>query len=49
MNSAPANSFDRIEIIYNKFDSIIISPENKQQFIESLLVINPDIKVKYKK
>lgn len=47
--SAPANSFDRLEIIYNKFDSIVVSPENKQQFIEDLLAVNPEIEVKYRK
>lgn len=47
--SAPANSFDRLEIIYNKFDSLIVSPENKQRFIEDLLAIHPEIEVKYKK
>lgn len=47
--SASANSFDRLEIIYNKFDSLIVSPENKQRFIEDLLAIHPEIEVKYKK
>src|SRR5690554_1328100 len=47
--SAPANSFDRLEIIYNKFDSLIVSHENKQRFIEDLLAIHPEIEVKYKK
>ncbi|NBW37116.1 MAG: hypothetical protein EBR30_19260 [Cytophagia bacterium] len=30
--SSPATSFDRIEIIYNKFESLIISPADKQSF-----------------
>lgn len=47
--SAPANSFDRLEIIYNKFDSVVVSPENKQQFIKDLLAIHPEIEVQYKK
>lgn len=47
--SAPANSFDRLEIIYNKFDNLVVSPENKQRFIEDLLAIHPEIEVKYKK
>ena len=47
--SAPANSFDRLEIIYNKFDSLVVSPENKQRFIEDILAIHPEIEVKYKK
>lgn len=47
--SAPANSFDRLEIIYNKFDNLVVSPENKQRFIEDLLAIHPEIEVKNKK
>lgn len=47
--AAPAFSFDRLEILYNKFDSILVSPENKEQFIADLLNINPDIEVRYKK
>jgi len=47
--AAPAFSFDRLEILYNKYDSILVSPENKEQFIADLLNVNPDIEVKYKK
>lgn len=47
--AAPAFSFDRLEILYNKFDSILVSPENKEQFIADLLSVNPDIEVRYKK
>lgn len=47
--SSPAASFDRIEIIYNKFDSVIISPKEKQLFIQDILQINPTIEIKYKK
>lgn len=47
--SSPAASFDRLEIFYNKFDSIIISPNNKSDFISDLTKINPEIEVKYKK
>ena len=49
IQAAAANSFDRLEIIYNKFDSILVSPENNQQFIEDLLSVNPKIEVKNKK
>lgn len=49
IRAAAASSFDRLEIIYNKFDSILVSPENNQQFIEDLLSINPKIEVKNKK
>ncbi len=41
--SAPALSFDRIEIFYNTYDSVVISPQNKKDFIETLKQINPAI------
>lgn len=41
--SSPALSMDRLEIIYNKFDSIIVSPQDKESFIQDLLAINPAI------
>lgn len=43
--SAPAPSFDRIEIKYGKFDSIIISPKDKLDFAKDLSIINPSIKI----
>lgn len=44
--SAPAPSFDRIKISYNKYDNILISPSNKVEFISHLLDINSKIIVK---
>lgn len=41
--SSPALSLDRIEIFYNKFDSVIVSPENKADFVAELKSINPAI------
>lgn len=41
--SSPALSFDRLEVFYNKFDSVIISPKNKEEFIAQLQNINPAI------
>lgn len=41
--SAPALSLDRIEVLYNKFDSVLISPENKEEFVDELKKINPSI------
>jgi hypothetical protein len=41
--SSPALSIDRLEIVYNTFDSILISPKNKKSFIESILKINPTV------
>jgi hypothetical protein len=46
--SAPALSLDRIEIFYNKYDSIVISPPNKTGFIAHLQRINGDIQVQLK-
>ncbi len=47
--SSPAASIDRIEIFYNKFDSVLISPKKKKAFIEDLLKINSNIEVIYRK
>lgn len=41
--SSPALSLDRLEVFYNKFDSVIISPQNKEEFIAQLQNINPAI------
>lgn len=47
--SSPAASLKgRIEIKYNKWDIVIISPKDKQNFIDHLLRINPEIAVKIK-
>jgi len=35
-----------IEIMYNRYDDIFISPENKEQFIAQLLEINSNIEIK---
>lgn len=47
--SSPAASIDRLEIFYNKFDSILISPNHKREFIQNLLEINPNIEIIYRK
>lgn len=44
--SSPAASLDRLEIIENNKNSILISPKNKIEFIEELKKINPQIDVK---
>jgi TctA family transporter len=46
--SAPALSLDRIEVFYNRYDSIIISPPDKIAFIAELKAINNSIEVKLK-
>lgn len=44
--SSPAPSYNRIELIYNKFDSMVISPKNKTAFAKDLLKINSEIENK---
>lgn len=48
LQKSPANSLDRIEILYNKFDIILVSPKDKTEFIESLTELNNNIEVKLK-
>lgn len=43
--SSPALSFNRLEILYNKFDTILISPKDKEGFIKALKIINQEIEV----
>lgn len=43
--SSPAGSLDRLEIFYNKFDSIIISPVRTEEFLKELLASNPNIEI----
>jgi len=43
--SSPAASFDRIEIQYGKFKSIIISPKDKLNFCKDLNELNPEITI----
>lgn len=44
--SAPALSVtERIEVFYNKYDSVVISPQNRKQFIADILSINPAVVV----
>jgi hypothetical protein len=43
--SAPALSLDRIEIFYNRYDSVVISPPDKTVFIAHLKSINNHIEL----
>lgn len=43
--SAPAASIDRLELLYNESDTVLISPKDKRGFIADLLKINPNIEV----
>ena len=47
--SSPATSLDRLEINYGRFDTVIISPKQKKEFVNDLTTINKDIQVKWKK
>jgi hypothetical protein len=46
--SAPALSLERLEMFYNKWDSVVISPPHKMDFIAHLKSLNSDIEVKLK-
>jgi hypothetical protein len=46
--SSPAAVFDKIEINYNKYDSVLVSPNDKESFANDLLAINPSIKLQLK-
>ncbi|MCW4469425.1 PH domain-containing protein [Flavobacterium sp. MFBS3-15] len=45
--SAPAMSLKRLEIMYGKYDFALISPTDRDAFINDLLEINPGIQVKF--
>ncbi|WP_080059231.1 PH domain-containing protein [Spirosoma aerolatum] len=47
--SSPALSLDRLEVVYNRFDSVLISPTDKMSFIAELLHQKPDIEVQLKR
>lgn len=47
--SSPAASLDRLEIVYNRYDSVLVSPKDKSGFINDLKAINPEIEVKMKR
>lgn len=44
--SSPALSLDRIAVVYNTYDEILISPKEREAFVQELLKINPKIEVK---
>lgn len=45
MSASPAFSHDRLEIFYNRYNSVQISPEHRVQFLEELKKINPRITI----
>ena len=46
--SAPAASLDRLEMAYDEYGSILISPQDKLGFLDYITRLNPQIKVQYK-
>lgn len=46
--SAPAFSFDRLNISFGHYHSVVISPINKDIFLQKLLEINPNIEIEGK-
>jgi hypothetical protein len=46
--SSPATSMDRLEITYNTFDSVLVSPKDKAGFIQALKTVKADIGVTLK-
>ena len=48
MISSAAASLDRLEILYDTFGSVLVSPKEKMGFIDQLKEINPSIEVKLK-
>ncbi|SDM25459.1 PH domain-containing protein [Catalinimonas alkaloidigena] len=42
--AAPANSLDRLEIRYNRYDMLVVSPERPDAFVADLQRINPHIR-----
>lgn len=43
--AAPAFSFDRMQIYFGLYQSVVISPKDKDNFLQQLLFINPEIEI----
>lgn len=46
--SSPATSLDRLAISGKKFSSVLISPKEKEAFIEHILSVNPNVRIQYR-
>lgn len=46
--SSAAASLDRLEIIYNQYGNVLISPKDKTGFINHIKGINPGIEARYR-
>ncbi len=44
-STSPALSFDRLEICYHRYGRLVVSPNNKMDFIRELTNVKPDIDV----
>jgi hypothetical protein len=47
--SAPATSFDRLEIRFNTYDHVQISPKLRDDFIADIIATNPKVEIILKK
>lgn len=47
--SAPAASLDRLEILFGRYGSVLISPERKEEFIAHIRQINPAVEVRQRR
>ncbi|WP_190284638.1 PH domain-containing protein [Bacillus sp. S3] len=45
--SSPALSLNRIELLYGKWDTMLISPKNEKQLCETLKKINSQIEINF--
>jgi hypothetical protein len=43
--TSPALSFDRLEILYNRYGRVVVSPNDKSGFIKELKEVNPRIRI----
>lgn len=48
MNTPTATSYDRLEVFYNAYNSIMISPKDKEDFINNMLAFNNKIEIQRK-
>ena len=46
--TSPALSSDRLEISYNRYGRVVVSPNNQSEFIKELKEVNPRIRIEDK-
>ncbi|MGZ3845661.1 MAG: PH domain-containing protein [Flavisolibacter sp.] len=47
--ASPALSSDRLEISYNRYGRVVVSPNRKSEFIKDLKEVNPRIRIEEKR